>query len=234
LEAFENFVDQFEIVHDDVTMRLFSKSLFGDAVVWFKVLEADSIGSWIELCNAFLKCWGENKSLDQYLDDFNASRRGEEEALAVFNRRFYSVYHSMPMEIRPPEFAAMVYYEIAQHSDLVLLLRERKSSSLRCLFEDAEEVEENIRASKKIRDRVYFENLHAPDEQQEDSEYESDLEQQQGCKYDSHLELDSSTFADFSMDEDACQADDQFSKHVEHIITDDCIDSFMFLADHNH
>jgi hypothetical protein len=49
LEAFEKFVDDFEIVHDDVTMRLFSKYLFGDATVWFKGLEADSIGSWIEL-----------------------------------------------------------------------------------------------------------------------------------------------------------------------------------------
>jgi hypothetical protein len=145
LEAFENFVDQFEIVYDDVTMRLFSKYLFGDVVVWFKGLGVNSIGSWIELCNAFLKCWGENKSLDQYLDDFNALRRGEEEALVVFNRRFYSVYHSMPVEIRPSETVSMVYYEMAQHSELVLLLRERKYSSLRCrLFEDAEEVEENI------------------------------------------------------------------------------------------
>jgi hypothetical protein len=139
LEAFENFVDQFEIVHDDVTMRLFSKYLFGDVVVWFKGLGVDSIGSWIELCNAFLKCWGENKSLDQYLVDFNALRRGEEEALVVFNMRFYSVYHSMPVEIRPSETVAMVYYEMAQHSDLVLLLRERKDSSLRRLFEDTEE-----------------------------------------------------------------------------------------------
>jgi hypothetical protein len=175
LEAFENFVDQFEIVHDDVIMRLFSKYLFRDVVVWFKGLRADSIGSWIELCNAFLKCWGENKSLDQYLDDFNALRRGEEEALVVFNMRFYSVYHNMPVEIRPSETAAMVYYVMAQHSELVLLLRERKYSSLKCLFEDVEEVEENIHASKKIRDRVYFENLHAQDEQQEDCQYISNL-----------------------------------------------------------
>jgi hypothetical protein len=51
---------------------------------------------------------------------------------------------------------AMVYYEMAQHSDLVLLTRERKSSYLRCLFEDVEEVEENIRASKRIRDASIF------------------------------------------------------------------------------
>jgi hypothetical protein len=65
VEAFQNFIDQFEIVHEDVTMRLFSKSFLGD-VVWFKGLGADSIGSWVELYNNFLKWWGENKSLDQY------------------------------------------------------------------------------------------------------------------------------------------------------------------------
>jgi hypothetical protein len=71
-------------------------------------------------------------------------RRGEEEALATFNMRFYSIYHSMPLEIQPFEVATMVYYIVSQHPDLVLLLRERKYSPLRRLFEDAEEVEENI------------------------------------------------------------------------------------------
>jgi hypothetical protein len=63
-EAFENFVYQFEIVHEDVTMRLFSHSLSVYVVVWFKCLGVGSIGSWIELCKSFLKCWGENKFLD--------------------------------------------------------------------------------------------------------------------------------------------------------------------------
>jgi hypothetical protein len=113
-------------------------------------LGAGSIGSWIELCKDFLKCWGENKSLDQYWFKFNDLRRGEEEVLAIFNRRFYSVYHSMPMEIRPTKTTAMVYYVMAQHPELVLIPRERKYSSLRHLFEDAEEVEENIRASRGV------------------------------------------------------------------------------------
>jgi len=108
LGAFENFVDQFEIVHEDATMRLFSHSLFGDVVVWFRCLEVDSIGSWTELCHAFLKCWGENKSLDQYWFEFNYLRRGEEETLVVFNMRFNSVYHSMPVEIIPTKTVSMV------------------------------------------------------------------------------------------------------------------------------
>jgi hypothetical protein len=59
------------------------------------------------------------------------------------------------------------------------------------------------------------------------------LEQQQGCKYISYWEPDSLVFADFSMDRYACQAYDQFSNHVEHIVVDDCIDNYMFLDDHN-
>jgi hypothetical protein len=160
VEAFENFIDQFEIVHDDVTMRLFSKSLLGDAAVWFKGLGDDSIGSWVELYNTFLKWWGENKSLDQYWDDFNALRRGEEETLAVFNMRFYSVYHSMSIEIRPTETAAMMYYVMAQHSELVLLLRERKSTSLSQLFMDAEELEENLRACGMIQSQYHVNSEH--------------------------------------------------------------------------
>jgi hypothetical protein len=75
VEAFNNFIDQFEIVHEDVTMRLFSKSLLGYVFVWFKGLGANSIGSLIELCNTFLKCRGENNSFDQYLHDFTTLRR---------------------------------------------------------------------------------------------------------------------------------------------------------------
>jgi len=69
----------------------------------------------------------------------------------------------------------MVYYIIAQHPNLVLLLRERKYTSLRRVFKDAEEVEENIRDCKRNRDQPYFENMHAH-EKQEDYEYISDLE----------------------------------------------------------
>lgn len=97
LGAFENFIDNFEMVHEDVVLRLFSKSLVGDAALWFKNIEAGSIGSWAELYDAFSRYWGENRSFDQYLIDFCTLKRGKEEVLVVFNKRFYSVYHSMPL-----------------------------------------------------------------------------------------------------------------------------------------
>ena len=85
LESFEDFVDQFQSVHDDVIMGFFSKYLIRDATAWFKGLRADSIGSWIDLSNVFLKHWGEKKSLDLYLSDFYALKRGEDQALSIFN-----------------------------------------------------------------------------------------------------------------------------------------------------
>ena len=132
--AFENFIDNFEMVHEDVVLSLFSKYLVGDASLWFKNIEVGSIGSWAKLYDVFSRYWEENRSLDQYLTDFCTLKRGKEEALVVFNIIFYSVYHSMPLEIRPTEIPAMIDYVMAQHSNLVLFLLERKSSSLRsCL-----------------------------------------------------------------------------------------------------
>ena len=87
--------------------------------------------------------------------------REEDEDLSIFNRRFYSSYHDMPLEIRPTETTTMIYYVMSLHSELALLLLERKYSSLRSLFEDAQELEENIHASRMIREWVYFENMQA-------------------------------------------------------------------------
>jgi hypothetical protein len=76
----------------------------------------------------------------------------------------------------------MVYYIMAQHPELVFLLRERKSSSLIHLFEDAIEVEENIRASRWTHKQV---DLHI----QEEEDYQPVSESEQGySNYGSDLE----------------------------------------------
>ena len=54
-----------------------------------------------------------------------------DEPITKFNWRFQIFYISVPTKIRPSEKLAMVYYVMAQHSDLVFFLLERKSSSLR-------------------------------------------------------------------------------------------------------
>ena len=97
-------------------MRFFSKSLIRDASIWFNILRADSIGSWIEFTDAFLKHWGENKSLDLYLIDFYALKREEDENFPIFNQIFYNTNHAIPLEIRLIEIASIIYYVMGLHS----------------------------------------------------------------------------------------------------------------------
>ena len=99
LEAFENFIHIFDIVHEDVVMRIFCKSLFGDVALWFNNLEVGSIGMWTNFHSAFFRYLGENKSFDQYLIEFNALKRKEDEYLITFNMIFHIFYYSMRNDI---------------------------------------------------------------------------------------------------------------------------------------
>jgi hypothetical protein len=161
LGAFQNVIENLEIMHEDVVMRLFSKYLVGDVALWFKNLEVGSIGSWVELFGAFSRYWGEKKSLDQYLAEFYDLKRGEDEALSIFNRRFYSFYCSMPLDIQPPEVIARLCYVTTLHPYFSLLLLERRSVTLHQMFIDAQEVEDNLKACGKFLDQVKDEEWNA-------------------------------------------------------------------------
>ena len=63
------------------------------------------------------------------------------------------VYNSIHADI-PFVAAAKLHYENAFDSDFALLLRERKSTSLLTMFKYALEVEANLMASRKMKNRV--------------------------------------------------------------------------------
>jgi hypothetical protein len=96
IHAFEHFADFFEIEHDDVSMRAFSQSLQGDAKIWFRHLQTESISSWDEMREAFLRFWGERKPWDLLLSEFYAMRRMKDETISMFNRRFFSFIIKFP------------------------------------------------------------------------------------------------------------------------------------------
>jgi hypothetical protein len=251
LESFEDFVGRVEIVHEDIIMRFFSKSLIRDVVAWFKGLRAYSIGSWIEFSNAFAKYWGEYKSLDSYLADFYSLKREKGEAFSIFNRRFYNIFHDMPLKVRPTETATMIHYVMCLHSELVVLLLERKSSFLTQLFEDAHEVEENICAAKRNYMLSYSKNIHPYEQEnrqyvsildQEDSKYGSYFEhgdyeckavceQQRACESISNSSQSFSIFAECSRNRYESECYDQFTNQDEPMVTNDFISNYIFSND---
>ena len=64
------------------------------------------------------------------------------------------VYNSIPAAIKPSLGAAKIHYADAFNNDFALLLRERKSNTLLSMFTNALEVEANMMACGKIKQRV--------------------------------------------------------------------------------
>ena len=143
MAAYQCFTDYLKIQHDDVFMRMFTEPLEGKVRKWFRDLAAGSISSWVDFKDIFLNKWAERKAHHQYLYEFYAIKRRNDENITKFNMRFKKFYNSMPMDIQPSESAAKVYYAAAHNPEFAFLLRER-SSTLQQMFTDAEELENNL------------------------------------------------------------------------------------------
>ena len=74
------------------------------------------------------------------------------------------VYNSIPADIKPLVGAAKLHYVDAFDGDFELLLRERKSTSLPAMFQDSLEVEANMMASGKIKQKVEMDKIKAREE----------------------------------------------------------------------
>jgi hypothetical protein len=95
MESFEYFVDNFKIMHEDVILRLFSKSLVEDGYFCFRNMKACSICSWTDFHRVFLRYWGKIKYVDQCISKFYSLKKRTNETVTHFNWRFHIFYLSM-------------------------------------------------------------------------------------------------------------------------------------------
>lgn len=70
-----------------------------------------------------------------------------------FSTRFMRTYDSIPADVKPPPSATKLHYADAFSSEFTLLLRERRSVSLIDMMDDAIEVEVNLLASNKTKQK---------------------------------------------------------------------------------
>ena len=70
-----------------------------------------------------------------------------------FSTRFMRTYDSIPPDVKPPPGAGKLHYVDAFSSDFTLLLRERRYVSLTYMMDDAIEVEVNLIASNKTKQK---------------------------------------------------------------------------------
>ena len=82
-------LNDYEVEHEDVVMKLFVHSLTGDARDWFRRLPNDSITSWSDLEKSFKEQYGDHTNVGFILNEFHNIKKGKNESTFDFNVRFW-------------------------------------------------------------------------------------------------------------------------------------------------
>jgi hypothetical protein len=153
LSSFYIFADNFNVEHPDVWMRLFVQSLDGEARKWFGSFPPNSIFDIVDLDDAFLKHWRDNKDFIYYITEFGALKRKQGESIPDFTKRFNQMYGKIPDDIKPSETSSKITFANTFDAKFSLLPRERRDSTLNLMQDVAIEAESNILAVDKLKSR---------------------------------------------------------------------------------
>jgi hypothetical protein len=143
---------------------LFAQSLSREVKKWFGLLPIDSIPNFQHFQRQILSKWEEKKNLVQILTQYHQLRRGTDEVVRNFSDKFNRIYNALPAQCKPPEGMAKLHYVEGFDDDFSLLLRERRSTTLAEMMDDAIEVEVNLLDSKK--GKYIFDNKKVKEESQ--------------------------------------------------------------------
>jgi hypothetical protein len=154
LAAFYSYADNLNIENEDVWMRVFIQSLDGEVRKWFRGLAPGSIAGIEALDSAFLRQWGDRKDFMYYMTEFGSLKKMEGESVSDFSKIFNKMYNKIPAEIKPSEASAQISYAGAFDPDFCLLLRERRATSLAQMQDAAIEVESNVLAADRLRNKA--------------------------------------------------------------------------------
>jgi uncharacterized small protein (DUF1192 family) len=154
LDDLYSYADNLNIENEDVWMRVFVQSLDGEVRKWFRGLAPGSIAGIEALDSVFLRQWGDRKDYMCYMTEFGALRKMDGEFVSEFSKRFNKMYNKIPLEIKPSEASAQISYVGAFDPDFCLLLRERRATSLAQMEDAAIEVESNMLAADRLRNKA--------------------------------------------------------------------------------
>jgi hypothetical protein len=150
IASFYSYADNQNIENEDVWMRVFVQSRFGEARKWFRGMALGSITGIEALDEAFLRHWGGKNYFSYYITEFGSLKRKEGESVSDFSKIFNKMYNKISGEIKPTKTSAKITYASAFDPEFFLLLRERRSTSLVHMQDATLEVESNIVDSDKL------------------------------------------------------------------------------------
>jgi hypothetical protein len=87
------------------------------------------------------------------LTEFGNLKKKQNESVSYFIKRFNKLYNKIPADVKPSQPTTKVTFAGSFDPDFSLFLRERRSTTLTSMQDDAVEIESNMIASGKARVR---------------------------------------------------------------------------------
>jgi hypothetical protein len=154
IQSLEDFLDLYEVEDDDVCIRMFALSLQGKVKNWFRNLPAASIRNFHQFMQVFLDRWVIMGNVFLILEEYDHLKRKPGETVQQFSARFNEVYHSIPVDVRPPPGLAKLHFPDAFDPEMAFQLRERNTASLEEMQNIAVDVETNLLIKRsKLKDK---------------------------------------------------------------------------------
>jgi hypothetical protein len=134
-------------------MKILFQTFEGEVRTWFKGLPPNSIDSSDALEYDFLRQWGEKNDHVYFVTKFANLKKKHNGSIPEFIKMFNKLYNNIPTDVKPSQPVAKVIFVGYFDPYCALLLRERSSTTLTRMKDDAMEIESNMIASGKARVR---------------------------------------------------------------------------------
>jgi hypothetical protein len=118
------------------------------------------------------------KEIIYYLNEFVSLKKRYNEFVVDFNRRFNKIYNKIPRDIKPSQPETKVTYVGAFDDDFSMVLRERRSPTFLVMQDDVIDIEGNMIAFGKMKQRLY--QVDKKKSREECSTYDPNKDSQEG------------------------------------------------------
>jgi hypothetical protein len=141
-------MDNAEIEHEDVAMKLLASSLTEEALRWFRGLPDNHIASYEYVSKLFKSRWTTKKDNVMFVAQLNQINKKENETVSEFDTRFHRLYSQILVDFLPIAATFHLQYVNAFDGKFCFILKDKNPTYLEEAKEYSVEIEEKILDSK--------------------------------------------------------------------------------------